>query len=121
MRLNRRCMPRWVSRRAGSGNPDVLSFTIGSFGPIVKDTTAWARLRRMPQLLTLDRRDDGVALVTLANGKVNALSRGLLAELRETAEQLTAEPPGAVVITGGERIFAAGADISEFGGPGEAG
>ena len=25
----------------------------------------------MPELLTLDRRDDGVALVTLANGKVN--------------------------------------------------
>ena len=34
---------------------------------------------------------------------------------------LTADPPGAVVVTGGERIFAAGADISEFGGPDEAG
>ena len=31
----------------------------------------------MPELLTLDRRDDGVAVVTLANGKVNALSRAL--------------------------------------------
>jgi enoyl-CoA hydratase len=30
------------------------------------------------------------------------------------AESLTADPPGAVVITGGDRIFAAGADISEF-------
>ena len=28
---------------------------------------------------------------------------------------MIANPPGAVVITGGERIFAAGADISEFG------
>jgi len=71
-------------------------------------------------LLTLERRDDGVAVITLANGKVNALSSALLAELRATAEALAADPPGAVVVTGGERIFAAGADISEFGGPDEA-
>jgi len=75
----------------------------------------------MAELLTLERRDDGVAVVTLANGKVNALSGALLRELREAAESLTADPPGAVVVTGGERIFAAGADISEFGGPDEAG
>ena len=72
------------------------------------------------QHLTLERRDDGVAVVTLANGKVNALSSGLLAELHAVADSLRADPPGAVVITGGERIFAAGADISEFGGPDEA-
>jgi enoyl-CoA hydratase len=72
------------------------------------------------QLLSVDRRDDGVAVVTLANGKVNALSSALLAELHAAASELTADPPGAVVITGGERIFAAGADISEFGGPQEA-
>ena len=71
-------------------------------------------------LLTLDRRDDGVAVITLANGKVNALSSALLAQLRATAEALAADPPGAIVVTGGERIFAAGADISEFGGPDEA-
>jgi enoyl-CoA hydratase len=63
----------------------------------------------------VDQRDDGVAVVTLNNPKVNALSQALLAELRAVAEELTANPPGAVVITGGERIFAAGADISEFG------
>ena len=67
------------------------------------------------------KRDDGVAVVTLANGKVNALSGALLRELRDVAGELTADPPGAVVVTGGERIFAAGADISEFGGPDEAG
>ena len=75
----------------------------------------------MPELLTLDRRDDGVAVVTLANGKVNALSRALVTELREAASELTSNPTGAVVITGGDRIFAAGADISEFGGADEAG
>ena len=71
----------------------------------------------MGELVLLDRRDDGVALVTLNNPKVNALSQAVLAELRAVAASLTADPPGAVVITGGERIFAAGADISEFGGP----
>jgi enoyl-CoA hydratase len=75
----------------------------------------------MAELLTLERRDDGVAVITLANGKVNALSRALLGELRDAAEQLTTDPPGAVIVTGGDRIFAAGADISEFGGPEEAG
>ena len=73
----------------------------------------------MGSLVLLDRRADGVAVVTLNNPKVNALSQALLAELREVALELTANPAGAVVITGGERIFAAGADISEFGGADE--
>ena len=69
----------------------------------------------MTELVLLERRADGVAVVTLNNPKVNALSQAMLAALRDVAQQLTADPPGAVVITGGERIFAAGADISEFG------
>ena len=71
-------------------------------------------------LVLVERRDDGVALVTLNNPKVNALSQAVLARLTEVAVDLTANPPGAVVITGGDRLFAAGADISEFGGPDEA-
>ena len=69
----------------------------------------------MGELVFVDRRGDGVAVITLNNPKVNALSRAVLAELRAAAEDLTVDPPGAVVVTGGERIFAAGADISEFG------
>lgn len=69
----------------------------------------------MGELVLVDRREDGVAVITLNNPKVNALSQALLAELRAAAESMIADPPGAVVITGGERIFAAGADISEFG------
>ncbi len=72
------------------------------------------------ELVHLERRDDGVAVVTLDNPKVNALSFALLTQLKAAAEALHADPPGAVVITGGDRIFAAGADISEFGGPHEA-
>jgi enoyl-CoA hydratase/carnithine racemase len=71
-------------------------------------------------LVHVDRRDDGVALVTLDNPKVNALSRELLRQLEAAAAGLAADPPGAVVVTGGDRIFAAGADIAEFGGPDEA-
>lgn len=69
----------------------------------------------MGELVLVERRGDGVAVVTLNNPKVNALSQALLAELRAAAEDMITNPPSAVVITGGERIFAAGADISEFG------
>jgi len=71
-------------------------------------------------VVVIDRRDNGVAVVRLQNGKVNSLSSQLLAELRDAANALTADPPGAVVIAGTDRIFAAGADISEFAGPEEA-
>jgi enoyl-CoA hydratase len=74
----------------------------------------------MGDLVLVERRADGVAVVTLNNPKVNALSRELLADLLAAADDLTTNPPGAVVVTGGERIFAAGADISQFGGPDEA-
>lgn len=67
----------------------------------------------------VERRDDGVAVITLNNPKVNALSQALLDELYSAAIDLTENPPGAVVITGGSRLLAAGADISEFGGADE--
>ena len=70
-------------------------------------------------LVLLERRD-GVAVVTLSNPKVNALSSALLGELGRVVGELGADLPGAVVVTGGERIFAAGADITEFHGPDEA-
>ena len=68
----------------------------------------------MSGLVHLERRDDGVAVVRLDNPKVNALSKAVLRELTTVAEGLRDDPPGAVVVTGGDRIFAAGAEISEF-------
>jgi len=68
------------------------------------------------ELVHLERRDDGVAVITLDNPKVNALSAELRQQLKAAADALQADPPGAVVVTGGERIFAAGADITQFGG-----
>ena len=70
--------------------------------------------------VNLERRDDGVALVTLDRPKMNAMSKELLTELRDVAQSLIDDPPGAVVVWGGERVFAAGAEISEFGGADEA-
>jgi enoyl-CoA hydratase len=70
--------------------------------------------------VTVDRREDGVAVVRLDRPKMNALSTELLGQLADAAASLTDDPPGAVVVWGGERIFAAGADIAEFGGPDEA-
>jgi enoyl-CoA hydratase len=71
-------------------------------------------------IVDLDRRPDGIAVITLRNGKVNALSGAVLDELHRIVESLAGDLPKVVVVTGGERIFAAGADISEFGGPEEA-
>jgi enoyl-CoA hydratase len=71
-------------------------------------------------LVHLERRADGVAVITLDHPKVNALSSQLLVQLRGVAESLHRDAPGAVVVTGGDRIFAAGAEITEFGGPVEA-
>src|SRR5262245_14775076 len=68
----------------------------------------------MGALVHVDRGDDGVAVVRLDNGKVNAMSVALLGELREAAEALAEDPPGAVIVTGGDRLFAAGAEITEF-------
>lgn len=63
-----------------------------------------------------ERRADGVALVTLDRPPMNALSIALLEQLADTARDLASDADlKAVVVTGGGRAFAAGADISEFG------
>src|SRR5205809_7220030 len=72
------------------------------------------------RFVTVDRRPNGVAVVRLDRPKMNALSRELLAQLEVALTELGADPPGAVVVWGGERVFAAGADIAEFAGPDEA-
>jgi enoyl-CoA hydratase len=74
----------------------------------------------MPEFVHVERGDDGVAVLRLDRPPANALSTAVLTEIAEAARGLTAEPPGAVVVTGGDRIFAAGADIAEFGGTEEA-
>jgi enoyl-CoA hydratase/carnithine racemase len=68
--------------------------------------------------VTVDRRPDGVALIRLDRPKANALSGAVLGQIYAAATELTEDPPGAVVLWGGRRIFAAGADIVELDGVG---
>jgi len=61
---------------------------------------------------------DAVGLITLNRPKaLNALNKALVAELREALDAFEADDAiGAVVITGSEKAFAAGADIKEMQG-----
>lgn len=61
----------------------------------------------------LEQHDDGVVVLTLANGKVNPLCVELLDRLAARCDEV-AGSARAVVVTGGDRVFAAGADITEF-------
>ena len=65
-------------------------------------------------LVLHERRDDGIDLVTLSHGKVNALSVELLAELRDVVIEIARSDARAVVLSGGPKVFAAGADIAQF-------
>jgi len=71
-------------------------------------------------IVALERREDGVALLTLDRPKMNALSVAFLGQLRDAVHGLLSDLPGALVVWGGPRIFAAGADIGEFAAPGAA-
>jgi enoyl-CoA hydratase len=72
------------------------------------------------ELVLVDSPLPGVFVLTLNAPKVNALSTAMLSRIHYLATDLTILNAGAVVITGGDRLFAAGADISEFGGPEDA-
>ena len=64
----------------------------------------------------MEKRDDGVALVTLNRPKaLNALNHALFKDLNAALMQLDKDPEvKAIVLTGSDRAFAAGADIKEM-------
>jgi enoyl-CoA hydratase/carnithine racemase len=69
-------------------------------------------------LVITERHDNGVALVRLNRPPLNPLSYALLDAISDVAEELAADPSvKAVVLTGSDRAFAAGADIGEFTDP----
>ncbi|RTM08837.1 MAG: 2,3-dehydroadipyl-CoA hydratase [Hyphomicrobiales bacterium] len=69
-----------------------------------------------PQFIIEDPSTDGVLLLTLNRaGKLNALSKTLLEQLRDSLGRALADPSvGCVVLTGAGRAFSAGADISDM-------
>ncbi|HJY86370.1 MAG TPA: enoyl-CoA hydratase-related protein, partial [Candidatus Acidoferrales bacterium] len=59
--------------------------------------------------------DNGIAIVTINNPPVNALSPGVPEGISEAIEQINKhESVKAAVLIGGGRTFVAGADIKEF-------
>ena len=68
-------------------------------------------------LVRIERAGNGVAVIRLDRPKVNAISPELTDQLLSCVDELNADLPSAVVVYGGERMFAAGADIARFGGP----
>jgi enoyl-CoA hydratase len=62
----------------------------------------------------VDRRADGVAVLRIDHPDHNALSTPVLGAIRAEAEDLAADPPGAVVVWGGQSLFSSGGDAAEF-------
>jgi 3-hydroxyacyl-CoA dehydrogenase len=70
----------------------------------------------MSSLVRLSRNQDDIAIITIENPPVNALSPGVPEAIAEAIEQIRHDPAvKAAVLIGGGRTFVAGADIKEFG------
>lgn len=70
----------------------------------------------MPEFVSLDVVD-GVATILLQRPPMNALNRQMQEEIRAAAREVsTRRDVGAVIIYGGPKVFAAGADIKEMSG-----
>ena len=65
--------------------------------------------------------DSTVAVIRLSRPPMNALNAQLQTEIAEAAAQLATDPQvRAVILYGGEKVFAAGADINEMADAGYA-
>src|SRR5438067_10002955 len=69
----------------------------------------------MAEFITTERRDTGVELIRFNRPPMNALSAELLEELADHVEGLATDAGlKAVVVAGNDRVFAAGAEISQI-------
>lgn len=70
----------------------------------------------MGEFVNLDVSDEGVGTIRLDRPKVNALNQQVAAEIGEAVDLAAGDRNvRAVVVYGGDRMFAAGADIKEMG------
>ena len=60
------------------------------------------------------RRDESIALITMDDGKVNALGPTMLQALNEALDNADRDDVGAVVIAGNNRVFSGGFDLKVF-------
>lgn len=72
----------------------------------------------MSDAVALERRDDGVAVITLDDGKANALSPVVIAALNTMLDELDAAGPDvrALVICGRDGMFSGGFDLTVMRG-----
>ena len=119
--------PTWARTAADQGPTDGTLGTGGRsttgrgcsrYGARMTAGSRSAARHRRPNSSSVERRPDGVAVVRLDRPKMNALSTAMLAQVRSVFGALAEDPPGAVVLWGGQRLFAAGADVGEFSDPG---
>ena len=57
------------------------------------------------------RRDESIAVITMDDGKVNALGPTMQQALNEALDNADRDDVGAVVIAGNHRVFSAGFDL----------
>ena len=60
------------------------------------------------------QRDESIAVITMNDGKVNALGPDMLAAINAELDRAESEDAGAVVIAGNERVFSGGFDLKVF-------
>ena len=60
------------------------------------------------------QRDESIAVVTMDDGKVNALGPDMLAEINKALDRAEADDADAVVIAGNDRVFSAGFQLKVF-------
>lgn len=60
------------------------------------------------------QREESIAVITMNDGKVNALGPDMLAAINAELDRAESEDAGAVVIAGNERVFSGGFDLKVF-------
>jgi enoyl-CoA hydratase/carnithine racemase len=66
------------------------------------------------EFVALEVSEQGVGTIRLDRPKVNALSRALVREIADAVDRAATGGVRALVVWGGERVFAAGADVKEM-------
>lgn len=60
------------------------------------------------------QREESIAVITMNDGKVNALGPDMLAAINTELDRAEGEDAGAVVIAGNDRVFSGGFDLKVF-------